>query len=247
RPGDRHHQERGVGGGRGRGFCGRHARDGEAAAACRCLLRQGDGQHRRQGGARQPAAPAQRDPCRDARGRRFLPDRGLSKPAGARPPGRRWQVPASAISHKSFTRRQFRPTAERRQRLVSWANGRVAATGPACFLPPRITFPDPSWPRRPLPGPRDPPSPRAALPPRPPKPPRRPARTAKPAAKRTARPAKPAPRKAKWVYTFGDGKAEGRAEMRNLLGGKGANLAEMANLGLPVPPGFTITTEVCTW
>ncbi len=52
---------------------------------------------------------------------------------------------------------------------------------------------------------------------------------------------------AKWVYTFGDGKAEGKAEMKNLLGGKGANLAEMANLGLPVPPGFTITTEVCTY
>jgi pyruvate,orthophosphate dikinase len=51
---------------------------------------------------------------------------------------------------------------------------------------------------------------------------------------------------AKWVYSFGDGQAEGRGEMRNLLGGKGANLAEMANLGLPVPPGFTITTEVCT-
>ncbi|MGE0717350.1 MAG: pyruvate, phosphate dikinase, partial [Alphaproteobacteria bacterium] len=51
----------------------------------------------------------------------------------------------------------------------------------------------------------------------------------------------------KWVYTFGDGKAEGRAEMRDLLGGKGANLAEMSSLGLPVPPGFTITTEVCTW
>src|SRR5271156_3490533 len=51
---------------------------------------------------------------------------------------------------------------------------------------------------------------------------------------------------AKWVYFFGDGAAEGRAEMKNLLGGKGANLAEMANLGLPVPPGFTITTEVCT-
>ncbi len=51
----------------------------------------------------------------------------------------------------------------------------------------------------------------------------------------------------KWVYTFGDGKAEGKAEMRDLLGGKGANLAEMANLGLPVPPGFTITTEVCTY
>ena len=52
---------------------------------------------------------------------------------------------------------------------------------------------------------------------------------------------------AKWVYSFGDGKAEGRADMRNLLGGKGANLAEMSSLGLPVPPGFTINTEVCTW
>jgi len=51
----------------------------------------------------------------------------------------------------------------------------------------------------------------------------------------------------KWVYSFGDGKAEGEAAMRNLLGGKGANLAEMSNLGLPVPPGFTITTEVCTY
>ncbi|HZQ39200.1 MAG TPA: pyruvate, phosphate dikinase, partial [Rhizomicrobium sp.] len=51
----------------------------------------------------------------------------------------------------------------------------------------------------------------------------------------------------KWVYTFGDGKAEGKAEMRNLLGGKGANLAEMSNLGLPVPPGLTVTTEVCTY
>jgi len=52
---------------------------------------------------------------------------------------------------------------------------------------------------------------------------------------------------AKWVYSFGDGSAEGRADMRDLLGGKGANLAEMASLGLPVPPGFTITTEVCTY
>jgi pyruvate,orthophosphate dikinase len=51
----------------------------------------------------------------------------------------------------------------------------------------------------------------------------------------------------KWVYEFGDGKAEGASQMRDLLGGKGANLAEMANLGLPVPPGFTITTEVCTY
>lgn len=49
-----------------------------------------------------------------------------------------------------------------------------------------------------------------------------------------------------YVYSFGDGKAEGRAEMKTLLGGKGANLAEMCALGLPVPPGFTITTEVCT-
>jgi pyruvate, orthophosphate dikinase len=50
----------------------------------------------------------------------------------------------------------------------------------------------------------------------------------------------------KWVYGFGRGAAEGSADMRNLLGGKGANLAEMSSLGLPVPPGFTITTEVCT-
>src|SRR5277367_1150852 len=50
----------------------------------------------------------------------------------------------------------------------------------------------------------------------------------------------------KWVYSFGAGHNEGRAEMRDLLGGKGANLAEMASIGLPVPPGFTITTEVCT-
>ena len=50
----------------------------------------------------------------------------------------------------------------------------------------------------------------------------------------------------KYVYFFGSGKAEGKAEMKNLLGGKGANLAEMVNIGLPVPPGFTITTEVCS-
>ena len=50
----------------------------------------------------------------------------------------------------------------------------------------------------------------------------------------------------KWVYSFGDGQSEGSVEMKNLLGGKGANLAEMSRLGLPVPPGFTITTEVCT-
>ena len=51
---------------------------------------------------------------------------------------------------------------------------------------------------------------------------------------------------AKWVYFFGGGQAEGQADMKNLLGGKGANLAEMVNIGLPVPAGFTITTEVCT-
>ncbi len=51
----------------------------------------------------------------------------------------------------------------------------------------------------------------------------------------------------KWVYSFGGGTAEGSAAMRDLLGGKGANLAEMASLGLPVPPGFTITTEVCAY
>src|SRR6516165_6651831 len=53
--------------------------------------------------------------------------------------------------------------------------------------------------------------------------------------------------KGKWVYAFGGGRAEARATMRNLLGGKGAGLAEMASLGLSVPPGFTITTEVCTY
>jgi pyruvate,orthophosphate dikinase len=51
----------------------------------------------------------------------------------------------------------------------------------------------------------------------------------------------------KWVYSFGAGHNEGSAEKRNLLGGKGANLAEMASIGLPVPPGFTISTEVCTY
>ena len=49
----------------------------------------------------------------------------------------------------------------------------------------------------------------------------------------------------KMVYSFGGGKADGTRDMKNLLGGKGANLAEMSNLGVPVPPGFTITTEVC--
>ena len=51
----------------------------------------------------------------------------------------------------------------------------------------------------------------------------------------------------KWTYFFGDGKADGAAGMKNLLGGKGANLAEMSSLGLPVPPGFTIPTAACTY
>ncbi len=63
------------------------------------------------------------------------------------------------------------------------------------------------------------------------------AKVAKKNAKKTIR---------KYVYFFGSGKADGKAEMKNLLGGKGANIAEMTNLGIPVPPGFTITTEVCT-
>src|SRR6266403_1057932 len=70
----------------------------------------------------------------------------------------------------------------------------------------------------------------------------------KPAGKLAAgKPAAEAAKSGKWVFTFGEGKAEGKAELRNLLGGKGANLAEMANLGLPVPPGFTIPTSVCTY
>ena len=74
-------------------------------------------------------------------------------------------------------------------------------------------------------------------------------RAAKPKARAKAgKPTKPAkPTENKWVYSFGGGRAEGKPNMRNLLGGKGAGLAEMANLGLPVPPGFTITTEVCTY
>jgi pyruvate, orthophosphate dikinase len=80
----------------------------------------------------------------------------------------------------------------------------------------------------------------------------------KPAARKVSKPVAKAPAKAakakpkapaagKWVYSFGGGKAEGKPNMRNLLGGKGAGLAEMADLGLPVPPGFTITTDVCTY
>ena len=59
--------------------------------------------------------------------------------------------------------------------------------------------------------------------------------------------AKSAPKAPKYVYTWGAGKADGDGSMKNLLGGKGANLAEMTRIGLPVPPGFTITTEVCTY
>jgi pyruvate, orthophosphate dikinase len=62
-----------------------------------------------------------------------------------------------------------------------------------------------------------------------------------------SKPAAAAAPSGKWVFTFGEGKAEGKAELRDLLGGKGANLAEMANLGLPVPPGFTIPTSVCSY
>src|SRR5512138_3397422 len=51
----------------------------------------------------------------------------------------------------------------------------------------------------------------------------------------------------KYVYLFGNKKADGNGSMKPLLGGKGANLAEMSRIGLPVPPGFTITTEVCTY
>ena len=70
-------------------------------------------------------------------------------------------------------------------------------------------------------------------------------KAARPAARarKTAAPAAGA--KGRRVYFFGDGRADGRADMKDLLGGKGANLAEMTNLGIPVPPGFTITTEVC--
>ena len=84
---------------------------------------------------------------------------------------------------------------------------------------------------------KKPPAKVAAKPPAPPK------AAGKPAAK----PEVSAVKLGKWVYTFGDGKAEGKAGLKDLLGGKGANLAEMANLGLPVPPGFTIPTSVCTY
>src|SRR5262245_57392712 len=62
-----------------------------------------------------------------------------------------------------------------------------------------------------------------------------------------AKPASKGGKSVKYVYTWGSGKADGDGSMKPLLGGKGANLAEMTRIGLPVPPGFTITTEVCTY
>jgi pyruvate,orthophosphate dikinase len=67
-------------------------------------------------------------------------------------------------------------------------------------------------------------------------------------AKKTAaknKPQVPSPKSRKYVYFFGGGKADGNRNMKDLLGGKGSGLAEMTNAGLPVPPGFTISTEVC--
>jgi pyruvate,orthophosphate dikinase len=68
-----------------------------------------------------------------------------------------------------------------------------------------------------------------------------------PSQKRATRKKSAAPKKLRYVYYFGDGKADGNGSMKALLGGKGANLHEMTRIGLPVPPGFTITTEVCTY
>ncbi len=68
-----------------------------------------------------------------------------------------------------------------------------------------------------------------------------------PAQKRAAAKKPATPKKLRYVYYFGDGKADGNGSMKPLLGGKGANLHEMTRIGLPVPPGFTITTEVCTY
>ena len=71
--------------------------------------------------------------------------------------------------------------------------------------------------------------------------------TAKKSAGKKPAPQKRAAKAPKYVYTWGNGKADGNGGMKPLLGGKGANLAEMTRIGLPVPPGFTITTEVCTY
>src|SRR5438874_10238745 len=67
------------------------------------------------------------------------------------------------------------------------------------------------------------------------------------ASRRTKRKPASKTKPAKFVYYFGEGKADGDGSMKPLLGGKGANLAEMTRIGLPVPPGFTISTEVCTY
>ena len=72
-------------------------------------------------------------------------------------------------------------------------------------------------------------------------------KAAKPAAKKSATNKTVSTKKVKYVYNWGAGKADGNGSMKPLLGGKGANLAEMTRIGLPVPPGFTITTEVCTY
>ena len=69
----------------------------------------------------------------------------------------------------------------------------------------------------------------------------------RPKSKRRSRKSQTGTKAPKYVYYFGDGKADGDGNMKPLLGGKGANLAEMTRIGLPVPPGFTITTEVCTY
>ena len=84
----------------------------------------------------------------------------------------------------------------------------------------------------------------APIPARPRKPAKKAARQGWPPARNGHAAAKA--KKGKLVYFFGDGRSDGDGKMKALLGGKGANLAEMTRIGLPVPPGFTITTEVCT-
>src|SRR6187402_305623 len=73
------------------------------------------------------------------------------------------------------------------------------------------------------------------------------AKASKPSAAKKSAPAAKSGKGIKYVYTWGAAKADGDGSMKALLGGKGANLAEMTRIGLPVPPGFTITTEVCTY
>src|SRR5436190_7263219 len=74
----------------------------------------------------------------------------------------------------------------------------------------------------------------------------KPARAKRPNSKSSPKPKAQSPKPAKFVYFFGNGKADGDRTMRDTLGGKGAGLAEMTNAGLPVPPGFTISTDVCS-